>query len=175
MIETYFDKRRILFLLHRLHDKLEKKKIKAELYLVGGAVMCLVFETRPSTKDIDSYFLPQEKLRPIIRDIAREENIAEGWLNDSVKGFLSEHGKFANFLDLKFLKVFTAEPHYLLAMKCLAMRLGPEFNDEDDIRYLLRHLNIETVAKALEVIAAYYPLDKFPQKSFYALEDILKN
>jgi hypothetical protein len=30
-----------------------------------------------------------------------------------------------------------AQPAYLLAMKCLSFRIGAEFHDEDDVRYLL--------------------------------------
>ena len=54
------------------------------------------------------------------------------------------------------------------------MRLGPEFNDEEDIRYLLRHLNIDSFAEAKSIIEKYYPLDRFPPKTFYALEEILR-
>lgn len=66
-----------------------------------------------------------------------------------------------------------AQPQYLLAMKCLAMRIGAEFHDEDDIQYLLRHLKLESYEAALQVITQFYPLDRFPQKTLYALEEML--
>jgi hypothetical protein len=66
-----------------------------------------------------------------------------------------------------------AQAEYLLAMKCLAMRIGAEFHDEDDIRYLLRHLNILAYEKAIAVITKYYPLERFPQKTLYALAELL--
>ena len=37
-------------------------------------------------------------------------------------------------------------------MKCAAMRLGEEFHDLDDVRYLLRHLDISSVDEALDVV-----------------------
>jgi hypothetical protein len=86
---------------------------------------------------------------------------------------LSERREFDAYLKLDNLKVFTVKPQYLLAMKCLAMRIGPEFHDESDVRYLLRYLNIESYDKAIEVLAKYYPIERFPQKTFYALEEIL--
>jgi hypothetical protein len=58
-------------------------------------------------------------------------------------------------------------------MKCLAFRLGAEFHDEEDVRYLLRHLNIKSYESALDILKDYYPLDRYPQKTFYALEEIL--
>lgn len=67
-----------------------------------------------------------------------------------------------------------AQPQYLLAMKCLAMRIGAEFHDEEDVRYLLRYLNLDSYADAIEVITRFYPLDRFPQKTLYALEELLE-
>jgi hypothetical protein len=40
--------------------------------------------------------------------------------------------------ELDHLRVMVAQPGYLLAMKCLSLRIGAEFRDDDDIRYLLR-------------------------------------
>ena len=64
------------------------------------------------------------------------------------RDFSSERGEFAPFLELDHLRVMVAQPEYLLAMKCLAMRIGAEFHDEDDVRYLLRHLDIRTYEQA---------------------------
>jgi hypothetical protein len=66
-----------------------------------------------------------------------------------------------------------AQPEYLLAMKCLAMRIGAEFHDEDDIRYLLRLLEVRNYEKAVAIITKYYPLERFPQKTLYALAELL--
>ena len=72
------------------------------------------------------------------------------------------------------LRVMVAAPEYLLAMKCLSMRIGAEFRDEEDVRYLLRYLNLETYDAAVEVITRYYPLERFPAKTLYALEELLR-
>ena len=71
--------------------------------------------------------------------------------------------------------MFCADANYLLAMKCVAMRIGEEFQDLDDIRYLLRHIGIRNYDAALKVITKYYPLERFPQKTLYALEELLEN
>jgi hypothetical protein len=65
----------------------------------------------------------------------------------------------------------TAE--YLLALKCAAMRLGEEFRDLDDVRYLLRYLNITSSSEALEVVARYVNEDAIPVKTRLALEELL--
>ena len=77
------------------------------------------------------------------------------------------------FLELSHLRVFVAEPHYLLAMKCASMRLGAEFHDLDDVRYLLRHLNIQSASDAMTVVEQYVPAKQIPPKTRYALEELL--
>ncbi|MGI9303062.1 MAG: hypothetical protein ACR2RB_10180 [Gammaproteobacteria bacterium] len=156
-----------------LNNELERESVTGEVYLVGGAVMCLVYNARFSTVGVDALFEPAQRIRKAAVKVAKEAGFDEHWLNDAVKGFLSEHGTFDNFIDLSNLKVYVAQPAYLLATKCLAMRIGVEFHDENDVRYLLRFLNIESYDQALSVITQYYPLDRFPQKTLYALAELL--
>lgn len=58
-------------------------------------------------------------------------------------------------------------------MKCLAMRIGAEFHDEEDVRFLLRLLDVLSYDQALAIVTKYYPLERFPQKTLYALADLL--
>ena len=160
-------------LLERLNEKLGEIGVSGEVYLVGGAVMCLVHQARQSTHDLDGFFRPADVIRTAVQRIANEERCSPDWLNDAVKGFLSERGDYHPFLDLSNLSVMTAGPEYLLAMKCLSMRLGAEFHDEADIRYLLRYLNVARYDAALDIISRYYPPERIPQKTLYALEEIL--
>ena len=163
-------------LFELLNEELRKSDVKGELYLVGGAVMCIALQARPSTRDVDALFLPAVEVREAAARIASKLDIDNDWLNDAVKEYLSPENEFDLYLELDFLRVLTAQPEYLLAMKCLSMRIGEEYHDhdEDDVRYLLRYLNIESYQKALNVIYKYYPEKQFPQKSLYALEELLK-
>lgn len=70
--------------------------------------------------------------------------------------------------------MFCADANYLLAMKCLALRIGEEFQDLDDIRYLLRHIGIRNYDEALGIISKYYSAERFLQKTLYALEELLE-
>jgi hypothetical protein len=164
------DLRRLFALLN---DELAKADTRGELFLVGGAVMCIVYALRPSTQDVDAFFRPAGAVREAAARVATRTNLPADWLNDAVKGFLSERADFAPWLELSHLRVMVAQPEYLLAMKCLALRLGAEFHDEDDIRYLLRHLGVQTYEKAVEIVTRYYPLERFPQKTLYALGELL--
>jgi hypothetical protein len=57
-------------------------------------------------------------------------------------------------------------------MKCAAMRLGEEFHDLDDVRYLLRHLDISSVDEALEIVRRYFDEDQLHTKTRLALEEL---
>ncbi len=160
-------------LFNLLNQKLRAGDVQGELYLVGGAVMCLAFNARPSTHDVDAYFEPSKKVREAAAQVAAETNTRADWLNDGVKGYLSDRGQFNDFLELSHLTVWVARADYLLAMKCLAMRIGEEFHDLDDIRYLLRHLNVTDYQEACNIITSYYPLQQFPQKTLFALQELL--
>ena len=107
--------------------------------------------------------------------VARRAGVAAHWLDDGVKSFLSSQGEFTLFLELDQLPVMVAQPQYLLAMKCLAMSISAEFHDEDDVRYLLHHLDLQTYAQAVAVIGQHYPLERFPQKTLYALAELLSD
>lgn len=167
---TQADLRRLFDLLN---EELRSVGTEGELFLVGGAVMCLAYATRPSTQDVDALFRPPKEIRAAAARVAIRAGVNPDWLNDGVKGFLSAQGDFAPFLELDHLRIMVAQPAYLLAMKCLAMRIGAEFHDEDDIRYLLRHLDLRNYEKAVAVITKYYPLERFPQKTLYALAELL--
>jgi hypothetical protein len=160
-------------LFRQLNAELAKLEVRGELHVVGGAVLCLVHEAREATQDVDAYFRPARELRAAAARVALESGVPEDWLNDAVKGFLSAQGTFNEYLRLSHLTVHTADPAYMLAMKCLSARIGEEFHDIDDIRYLLRYLNVASVDEAREVIGRYYPLERFPQKTLYLLEELL--
>lgn len=164
---------RIRDLFERLNRELAGDDIEGELYLVGGAVMCLAFDAREATRDVDALFKPATEVRAAAARVARDVDLPEDWLNDAVKGFLGTRGAFDAFLEFSNLKVFVAQPAYLLALKCAASRLGPEARDLDDIRYLLRYLNIETVEDALTVVTEYFDASQLLPKTRLALEEIL--
>ena len=156
-----------------LNEELRATETEGELFLVGGAVMCLAYAARSSTQDVDGLFRPVARVRQAAARVAQRAGVPPNWLNDGVKGYLSGNGEFAPFLELDHLRVMVALPEYLLAMKCLSFRIGAEFHDEDDVRYLLRHLNIDSYDQAIEIIGRYYPLAQFPQKTLYALAELL--
>ena len=74
------EKEEILKLLHLINDELQKRNIKGEICLYGGAVMCLAFDARPNTKDVDAVFKPTKEMREAVALIARDNGLREDWL-----------------------------------------------------------------------------------------------
>lgn len=135
--------------------------------------MCLAFRTRDATRDVDALFEPSLAVLEAALRVAERERVPESWLNDAVKGYTSDRGTFEPFLELPHLRILRATTEYMLAMKCLAMRVGEGFHDEEDVRYLLRNLGLRGVADAEVILARYYPLERYPGKALAALRELL--
>ena len=84
-----------------LNEELGVSGISGELYLVGGAVMCLAYNARHSTADVDALFQPVAQVRQAAARAAAKAKVPADWLNDAVKGWLSREGDFAPFLELE--------------------------------------------------------------------------
>lgn len=162
---------RRLFVL--LDEELAQRDVSGELYLVGGAVMCLALNARDATVDVDALFVPTRAIREAAARVGIRAGVSETWLNDAVKGFLSPRGEFDDYLELAHLRVYTARPEYLLAMKCAAMRLGEAFHDLDDVRFLLRYLNIASSEDAMLIVTRYFDERQLLPKTRLALEELL--
>ena len=163
----------ILRLLGLLNAELVAGDVHGEVYLVGGAVMCLALDARAATRDVDAFFKPTRLLREAAARVAARASVPDNWLNDAVKAYLSPRGMFDRYVEHSHLQVFVAQPGYLLAMKCAALRLGEEFHDLDDVRYLLRYLNLTTAEDALGVVTKYFDEAALPPKTRLALEELL--
>jgi hypothetical protein len=159
-------------LFELLDAELAARDAQGELYLVGGAVMCLAFDAREATNDVDGLFKPTKVVREAAARVAAKTGVDESWLNDAVKGYLSPRGEFDPFLELPHLKVFVARPAYLLAMKAAAVRLGEEFHDLDDLRYLLRYLDVSTAEEALAIVTRYFEDKQLQPKTRLILEEL---
>lgn len=159
----------IVTALQMLSSLLAEAGVNGEICLYGGAVMCLVYHARASTKDVDAVFEPSDAIRRAAARVADRLQLPDDWLNDGVKGFLVEHprkiwGKFSN------LTIYMAEPEYLFAMKALAARI--DTMDRDDMKLLLDDLNIQSVEDAASLVEKYYPKRLIKPATMYFLEEL---
>ena len=148
--------------------------VRGEISIAGGAVMCLVFEARSSTKDVDAQFKPVGLIREAAVRVSQREGISDNWLNDGVAGYLSDKQDFVPFLELSHLRVLRADARFMLAMKCMAMRVGEGYSDIDDVRYLLRNLGIESYGEAAKILDEYYGLHAYKAEKLAALRELIE-
>jgi len=169
----------ILSALQRLSDELGRQGVTGEICLCGGTVMVLAFAARPSTKDVDAIFQPVQLVRALAARIAEEQNLPPDWLNDAVKGFVSVRHvtTTGNLPQFPHLRLTMPVPEYLLAMKCMAARIGGttgEPSDVADIVFLVRHLGLKSPKQALDLVAEYYPANHIPVRTQYLIEGIFE-
>lgn len=158
--------------LNLLNDKLAIMGVYGEIGIYGGAVMCLVLNARDATEDIDAILNPKYDINKAVKLVAEELGISDNWLNDGVKGFVSENNDLILFNAMSNLNIYAASPKYMFAMKSLACRTDNK-NDIEDIKFLLEYLGITSVSQAEEVIYQYYPQKRLLPKTFYVLMEIL--
>ncbi len=154
--------------LAALNDWLTNNNVTGELCLYGGAVMSLVYQARPATKDVDAIFQPTAIMRQAIAAVAEQHQLPVDWLNDAVKGFVVAHPKHILF-DFSHLKIYTPAPDYLLAMKVMAARVDTA--DRDDVIRLIRELQLATPQAVFAIVEHYYPRKQIkPAAQFFIQE-----
>jgi hypothetical protein len=176
----YLTKAEIVAALNRISELAAAEGVRLEMTLYGGAVMLLAYDARDVTKDVDAIIHPPEVGRRLVAKVARERGLAEDWLNDNVRLFVSR--KEAKN-ELPVPNVLRAGLHitrptakYLLAMKAMASRkpLPGYAGDYHDIETLLRVTKIKSVDSVATVVEAFFPDTVLPETTQLALTDILE-
>jgi hypothetical protein len=144
----------IVELLTEVGRRLAARGLEGEMYVVGGAAIALAFDERRSTRDIDAVFEPKLAIYEAAAAIAEERSLPENWLNDAVKGFLvGDDDDAVPILEVPGLRVASASPSVLLAMKVLAHRAS---EDDDDVRLLAAQLGLSRASEVLSVAESVY-------------------
>ena len=168
----------ILRALQLLSDRLQERGVVGEINIFGGTAMVLAFQARQSTKDVDAIFAPVDTVREAARLVAGELDLPLDWLNDAVKGFVSERPHFQKIEGLEFpsLRVQTPVPEYLLAMKVMAARggLSGERGDGEDIAFLIDFLKLKNSDEVLDIVQEYYDPARILPRSMYLVDEIFE-
>jgi hypothetical protein len=164
----------ILQAFHKLNDELEREGVRGEVGVVGGAAMVLAFNARLATKDVDAIFEPSTKVREAAGRVSAALALPPDWLNDAAKGYMPPGAEPRGMvLELSHLSVWVPPAEYLLAMKAISARF--DTNDAADLKTLIAHLKIKSVAAVFEVIEDYYPRNQIPAKTQFFLEELFES
>ena len=164
-------KQDVLSALKRLGELAGEREIALDLCVYGGCAMMLAFDRRAITRDVDVVFHPTEKVIPLIKQVASEQGLPGDWLNDDVRQFLATKESLRELpIDFPGVRLTAPTAGYLLAMKALACRRAlPGYKgDEEDLRFLIRKLEISSIKDIQKHIDKYYP-DDAPNESGRAL------
>jgi len=166
---TLLDAATISEALRRLNARLAARGERAELFLVGGAVMCLVHQVRPATKDVDAWFSNPRVVGAAACEVAAEMGLPNDWLNDAAKAYVPPNAGYESWQALSHLAVSTIDASTLLAMKCAAARTA---EDSADISFLAELLGLHSSAEILRVVLEYFPAERLPVRVRLLLEEM---
>ena len=163
---------KIIELLEQLNVGLAKRNEIGEVGIVGGAAMCVVYNARASTKDVDAIFKPTKIIREIVSQIGAEQNLESDWLNDAAKGYIEGQFDRVEVLNRPNLRVWSPEPRYMLAMKCLSSRW--DSLDRQDVEFLVNLLQIKSPKEVFKIIESYFPKNRIPPKTQFFIEELMQ-
>ncbi|MCK6556354.1 hypothetical protein L6Q96_17500 [Candidatus Binatia bacterium] len=166
---TLLQRETLVAALRRLNALLAEEEQCAEVFLVGGAVMCLVHRARPATKDVDAWFTEAPVVRRAARKVAEELQLDDHWLNDAAKAFVPAAAGYETWETLSHLTVSAVDARTLLAMKCAAARTA---EDAADIRFLADRLGLQSADAVLAVVLDYFPAERLPVRVRLLLEEM---
>ncbi len=155
------NKERLLEIFPYLNERLLENQLQLEITIYGGAVMTMIYDNRPATKDIDCVFSDTnfKILDNILNLVKFTFNLPDGWINEDIKGPLEAiiREDKETYKVYSHLKILKPKAEQLLAMKILAARPEPA-KDFIDAYILCKELGIQTKAELLQIISDYLPL-----------------
>jgi predicted nucleotidyltransferase len=153
-----------------LGERLARRGVVADVFVVGGAAMALAYDANRVTRDVDARFVPHGIVLDEARQVARELGLPPWWLNEQATAYISgkdDPGKRRVF-DHPGLRVMAASPEHVFAMKALAART----RDIDDLRLLAGMIGVETAEAALRICADFYPDEPVPPRTEAVLREL---
>jgi predicted nucleotidyltransferase len=153
-----------------LGERLARRGVVADVFIVGGAAMALAYDASRVTRDVDARFVPHGIVHEEAIQVAEELGLPRWWLNEQASIYISgkeDAGKRRVF-DHRGLRVMAASPHHIFAMKALAART----RDIDDLRLLADIIGIESADEALQTCADFYPDEPVSQRSAAVLREL---
>ena len=162
-------KKDMLTYFEELNRRLVEDNKQGEIIIAGGAALTLAFDARDSTRDIDAVFQPKDDLGKIVENMADEYGLNKDWINDGVKGFITDKMNFNEILKYSNLSVSSMDAEALLAMKLTSARVDSK--DMDDSIFLMNLLDIKKESELFEIINKYtYPNRHTIASKYFTIE-----
>lgn len=148
--------RRARELFREMQRELAKSDVEVEFYFLGGALLFQAFAAAPGTANIDAMFREAAPVAEAIREVARRAEVSPSWPRAAAREIVAGRAVAGSaYLALPRVRVFEPVPEYVLALKCAAMRLGAAFREIEDVRFLLRLMDVVSVDAVLATVTGY--------------------
>ena len=150
------DREALVELLDELARRLERRKVRAQIYVIGGAAMSLAFDRSRTTHDVDVRVdSGHGALVEAVREIARERGLPESWLNEQATANIPRlpDTRAKTVYESEYLTITGASAEHILAMKLEAGRA----TDVEDVATLVERLDITAPKEALAIHGRLFP------------------
>lgn len=169
--EPLLDRERLREIFRLLGERLQRRGVVGEVYVIGGAAIALAYDARRATRDVDAVYVPHGIVQQEAQALGRELGLPPWWLNEQVSVYAAPQGdpQAAVTFWHPGLRVSAASPEHLLAMKVIASRR----RDADDIQLLVARLGLTSVQEVVAVCERVFPQQPLARRSLLLLEDLL--
>ena len=160
--------------LRELSRELRWRRVRAHIYVIGGAAMALGFDDRRHTMDVDA--LIKKGHGPVVdavRRIGRRRGWPETWLNEEAVPAIprGRDGRARTVYGDRNLVVTAASAEHLLAMKVRAARI----KDRKDIAFLAKRLGLSSGREVFDIHDEVFPHDPPKRRSLERARTILRD
>jgi predicted nucleotidyltransferase len=138
-----------------LGERLARRGVVADVFVVGGAAMALAYDADRVTRDVDARFVPHGIVLDEARHVAKDLGLPPWWLNEQATAYISG-------------KDDPGKRRHVFAMKALAART----RDIDDLRLLAGMIGVETAETAIRICADFYPDESIPPRTDAVLREL---
>jgi predicted nucleotidyltransferase len=164
------DRAQIEQAFNALGDRLVRRGVVADVFIVGGAAMALAYDATRVTRDVDSLFVPHGVVLEEARNVAEDLGLPGWWLNEQASVYISgkDDPEKRRVFDHPGLRVTAASPRHIFAMKALAART----RDIDDLRLLADIIGVDSAQAALQICAEFFPDEEVPPRAAAVLQEL---
>ncbi|MGH8905120.1 MAG: DUF6036 family nucleotidyltransferase [Egibacteraceae bacterium] len=170
MGDRLLDHETIRSALNALAVRLARRRVRADVYVFGGAAMVLAYGVDRATRDVGAVFSPHGPVLDEARAVAEELGLPPFWLNEQAAVYLSRQRdkRAATVFDHPHLRVQASSGEHLVAMKALAGRQ----HDLEDLGVLIDRLGLRSPDEVVRIVADVFPDEPLPDRKRMLIEDL---
>ena len=150
----------LLEALKALDFELRERGLAAELRVIGGAAIALMYDGTRTTADVDSEFDNYPEVRSAIEATARKVGLPLNWINSQIHDLALPFEKDLEPNDLVIgpnLTLRVASPEFLLYTKIISRRRAEQ--DFEDALLLAQKLNLHDAQDILRAVEHFGAID----------------